>query len=701
MTSKNSYWKLSLANIKRRIPYFVICFLICFIVIPVMMYFRAEYYLDDISFYDQKYVISNLMKELTCGGFSQDIITIALAIMLAITGNAWNNSQKKNDFYKSLPIKESTRFVYIHVNSVLGYLACFGVNIILANLVIAGLGLYEGKFVVASFVSIIIHTLEFASVYMLAVIAQYLTGNILLAVCGAAVFCGAEPCIRAILNSLKSVFFQRYLENYYLGMSDIIFKSITTPFAGAVDAFCRIGNKNDDYYAVTNYLTVWPGVLKTLLQIAIYTAIAFYIYTKRTSQNGNKNIVFDKTKPYIKGLIMISVSLACIIIAIVNVTMNLVPGLVAGIVSIIVLHILLQFFIEGDFAAVKKGLISTLVSGVILLGIIGCYWRAGIRFDRYIPKAEEVESIGVSTGNEYYYSFYDDDANHSYIRSSEYFLNDIKITDASYIENVIEIVSKNIENDTYTSDDSVGGDYYCVDVAFNLKNGKQEKRQYIFEYEDYSTIAYATYDQKEYRQATNQLEFENNKKYIHEAKNLSVVYHNFSFSNYDMCAVENKAMQEELIEALSKDHNERTAETYRNDSPIGYTELYAFTGQGMNLSISMPVYECDVNTIEVLKKMDYEPHGLDKSQITKVKILRYSDPDDEGGEIELTPDDTLFETVVDNIILRDCCYNVDIGIKVNNDYDVTIFNKDGNDKNAVLTYAVDFARIDKWMANSK
>ena len=362
MTSKNSYWKLSKSNFKRRIPVLVLGFLLCFLLIPVIMYFQCASYAQGIEYYEYEYIVQSLVRALALGGYLQDAIVIALAIAFAITGNAWNNSQKKNDFYMSLPVKENTRFAYIHVNSFIGFLICFVCNIILANLVVAGFGFYEKAFTVATLYSIMIHSLEFGAVYMVVVIAQYLTGNSVFAICGTAVLSVFEPVMRMLIDTFRDLCYKTSV-NTFFDLPEYMCANFTSPVSGALEAHESVSRLYNDFYVVGNYSDIWSGVVKLLIQIVAYTAIAFFIYNKRPAQAGNKNIVFEKSKPFIKAIIMIPATLTAVILVMESLKDRSVPAFVGMIITIVILHIVLQFSIEGDFAAVKKGWISTIVAG--------------------------------------------------------------------------------------------------------------------------------------------------------------------------------------------------------------------------------------------------------------------------------------------------------------------------------------------------
>ena len=681
MISKNSYWNLSKSNFKRRIPFLVLGFLLCFLSIPVIMYFQCASYAQGIENYDYKYIVQSLVRDIALGGYLQDAIVIALAIAFAITGNAWNNSQKKNDFYKSLPVKENTRFAYIHVNSFISFLICFVCNIILANLVVAGFGFYEKVFMVATGYSIMIHSLEFCAVYMVAVIAQYLTGNSVFAICGTGVLSVFEPAMRMLMDTFREICYKTYVHTFF-DYSEYMCDNFTSPVSGALAAHESVSRLYNDFYAVENYSGIWPSVVKMLIQIVVYTAIAFYIYNKRPAQAGNKNIVFEKSKPFIKAIIMIPVTLAAVILVMENVEDRGVPAFIGMIIAIVILHIVLQFSIEGDFAAVKRGWISTILAGscvaVIAFGLI----ISGRIFDKQKLASADIESVGICSGDEYRYNFYEADESHSYIPSSQYFLYDVKIKDETFIRELTDIINKNIDAGKYYYDPNWTSKekYSGFDVCFNMKNGKQIVKSYLIPLEDYRKIIYDIFNLEEYKHAANQLENDNNKHYVDDASKLRIEYCNYGFSSYDICGIEDKAIQKEMLEALSKDFVARTADVYSNEIPVGYVEIDSVVSKGIQPNFTYQIYEGDVNTYAVLEKIGCVPHKLDKSRIVKIEV--FSDRMVEETGTIYTADDKEFADLVDKIVLSDAFFKSVLSDR--EIYDAFIYSDEGNRYNAVV-----------------
>lgn len=695
MTSKNSYWKLSRLNMKRRVPYLVVSFLICFIFITIISYFETRSYVRYMDRYDITNVMNDIMRNIAMGNYFQDFVVIALAVLMALTGNSWNNSQKKNDFYKSLPVKERTRFIYIHLNSLIIFVISFGINLILVNLIAVFNGFYESKLIVATLYSFGIHTLEFIAVYMVAVIAQYLTGNMILAVCLTGVFGVAETVIRILLESYKETFYKTYLVFIY-DYSKFLYKNWTSPVAGALQAHQSISNKYRDFYLLENYTEIWPGVIKLILQIVIYTAIAYYIYSRRPAQNGDKNFIFSATKPFIKGLITVP-AVSAFVLMVVNETESVfVPGIISLVVALVILHIVLQFVIEGDFAAVRRGLGTTAIAGVIVAGVIVAFYFNGSRFDNYKPKLEDVNGVSISTGNEFELNFYNNNASHTMLRSSDYFLNEVNLTDRAFVNEVVEIISNDIDNDRYYYDEwAESGNCECLDISFNMNNGKRVVRRYTIPAEDFGKIVFDMYDLDEYRHYSNQLEYENNRYYIEDAQKMEIVYYNYGFSSYDMYAVEDKEEQKKLLSALSMDHNLRGGDIYQNSVLIGSTEIRIPQRGQMDIYFTFPVYAEDVNTIEVFNEMGYEPHGIDLDEINEIQIVKYDGymVSENENDVRLVRGDDMFDEILENFVMLEGHYRRTTS-NLYASFDVIVYNNNKDSIRGALKNTYDSAKLD-------
>lgn len=695
MTSKNSYWKLSKMNMSRRIPYLVLCFMFCFVLLPIVTYFKCNMYIRN-ELYESGYVLRYVAEIIASGGITQEILVGVLAVVFGITGNSWNNSQKKNDFYKSLPVRENTRFLYIHVNSLICFLICFGINVILSNLVVAVFGLYNSQFLLATVYSLVVHILEFIAIYWIVVIAQYLTGNIVLAICGTAVLLFDEVLIRVLMYAFKTTCYKTFY-NQYNSMGDILCRNITCPIASSLTAYRGVDGKYLSFYGASNYAGAMQGVGRLLVQCIIYMLIAFYIYNRRPAQGGNKNLVFDKTKPFFKGIIMIPVVLVCVWTFISNDGGNIVSGIFGLVLGMVISHILLQFLIEGDFKAIKKGLMSTALAGIIVAGVCMFYALNSERYDTYVPDASKVDSVSILAGGEYRYDFYELDEYNSTISSAEYFISEVNESDEGFVKEVLDIIKADIDSKMYCYDSSWAGDDDRVSlmISYNLKNGDRKLRSYLLPIEDVMKIKLELYDQPEYIQATNQLEYPNNRKLIEEAEKLKVEYYNYGFSDYDMCAMEDKTMQNEMLEALTKDHSQRTGEIYKNELPVGYVIVESNSKNMRGFYLDMPVYAKDVNTMAVLKKAGYEAHEFDSSEITGIEVTKYSENDSASKTVRLAPGDKGWEDVVNNCVLGESYYSSPVGqMYLDSLYEVKAYDENGVFEIMILLPSADKSIID-------
>lgn len=707
MTSKNSYLKLSITNFKRRIPYLALGFIICFILLPLITYFDCLKYTNNFVSYDNMFVSRHFAETLATGNYLHDVAAIILAMLFAITGNAWNNSQKKNDFYKSLPVKERTRFIYINVNSIICFILCFAINLFLANLVVAGFKIYESVYLVASLFSLLVHTLEFIAVYYVALIAQLLTGNAILAICGTGVFCAAEPAMRMVIESLISTLFKNYTNYFHDGRLESIYKSLTTPVAGAIGAIHSVAVNRLDFANVANYAGIWPGIIKMIIQIVIFVLIAYWIYSIRPAQRGNKNFVFAKTKPFIKGLIMIPTIMVFELLVTGSSRGNLISVLGGFVVILVISHILLQFVIEGEFAAVKRGFISTGLTSLIIIMIMGSIFIGAKPYDRYMPKMSDVESVSIITGDEYKYNLYTVDDYLQTGGSYEYFIKDVNIEDKAFINVLFAEIDKTINTGVYSIEgeklydyDDSGKRYKQISVSYNLKNGKRIMRSYVVSVDSYSAIKLALWDTAEYREATNQVDFFTNKEYIRNAKSIEMKYINFKVGDSTFY-LDGEMLQREMLLAMSKDHNMRGSDIYEKEFPIGTTHISINMPEGTCISFEMPLYESDVNTMAVLNTFGYEPEIFDASEIDRIQITKYDERDGRVSRVILTQKDQVFRDLIDRMVINKQYNNSFVDETENRlPYEVYLYDINGDYMNGIILPGTDVTKLEKLLAEN-
>jgi len=692
MTSKSSFWKLSSWNFKKRLWTFALCAVIWFFILPVSVFMKAG---SMIQGYDAKSLQENLgwirymiiNSNISGGGF-YSIVAIGMGMLLALQGFSWINHQNKVDMFKSVPVKSSTRFWYINLNSLLIFLFSFGVNMILANVAAGIRGIWNWSFMEASVLSFCLHLFLFMSSYLLVNIAQSLTGNIVLGFCGGSVLLLIEPLCYALRNELMATYYDTYVGEMgyeYFG------KGFLSPICAYVGMYKSVSVRGLGFADSGNFDRIWKFVLIFLVQIVIYGIISYILYQKRPAQTGGKNMVFPKTKPVIKCMIMIMGSLYLgVFMARFDYVQALWYGLFGTVCGLLILQVLLQSIIEGDFKEAVHGKISFGISAVTAVVLFFVFALDMTGYDTYVPKADQVKDFAFVREGDYYYDYFDEDGN--YIASTEYLMNHMKITDENVKEQVLDMLKEAIESDEYyykASDEKIaarseitaaavstgesiyedGGQHQEIYVKFRLSDGKEVVRRYYLKKDAVRNCFADLYELAEYKTALYMILNESAKEeYFNNESTPRVSYGTYTTGISD-CNSSSREVVQKLFDAVKEDLEARSSQTVISGPPTGilhFTQHYSmgyYTGIGRNsISFHIPVYEDDAAVMALVKEMGwYQEPGIREDDVVKVIVYQVVDEGENRKVLEIEPGDPLFGAVVGDLILNDAVNYTDAG----------------------------------------
>lgn len=609
MTSKNSFWKLSIWNMKKRSWVAAVCFCVWFFALPIYTYLTAYAYAHDIKMYGatQEYLRDMIWAIWQTDFYSvlHIVITIALAIIMPIQAFGWLNKRQKVDMYKSVPVRECTRFIYTHLNSLLIFAVPFLFNLILANIVTAALGVFDSLYIMASVKIFIICVLMYIAVYMLVLIAQLLTGNVVLAFFGGCFLLLVEPVCRLICFMYQTYFYETMYRGYSTQISSSLMHSVTSPVATGICSFLSYRNEVFSNQSTSYvYYRLGMGVVNNDLQFAftmilqaiVYGVIAYYLYKRRAAQTGGKNILFVKTIPIIKLAIIFVISFGVGMLACstgVGMDMEVTYGFVGIVLSAVVLHIVLSAIIEGDLNEAMKKVIKSLP-----ISILGCAMACGLfsvyafdllHYDTYLPKEKELESFAFIRAN-------DTSASMDIVRSYPEVMgvDRMQITDENAKKVLLSVLKDAMERNEYNFSENIpeyvetsakealgldtdliyedGGLLETVSVAYNLKNGKRIYRSYRLKHTDARKIYMAMYDLPEYKAVYNpladgrMLDFIKDKRYKKEAIYIPYGFEYITQGNGTTHLTQDAL--EKLCAAAKDDINERHYEDIVASAPI-------------------------------------------------------------------------------------------------------------------------------------
>lgn len=721
MTSKSSFWKLSGWNFKKRSWTFALCAVIWFFILPVSVFMKAGALIQG---YDTKalqeslswikYMIIN--SSISGNGF-YSIPAIGMGILLSLQGFAWINHQNKVDMFKSVPIKASARFWYINLNSLWIFLLSFGVNMILANVAAGIRGIWDRTFLEASILSFIMHLFLFMSSYLLVNIAQSLTGNIVLGFCGGAVLLLIEPVCYALRDALMGIYYNTYISERgyeYFG------NGILSPVSAYVGVYKSVSMRGQGFADSSNFHSVWKYFIIFLIQIVIYGIIAYILYQKRPAQTGGKNMIFSKTKPVIKCMIMIVGSLYLgIFMAGFDYASALWYGLFGVICGLLILQVILQTIMEGDFKEAVRGKASFGVSAVITLAVFLIFALDVTGFDTYVPKADQIKDFAFIRAEDYYYNYVDEDGN--YISSMDYLMKNMRITDENAKEQVLAMLEDAIESDEYyyKEEERIAGyetaqlvatDEYIYEdgnrkeelyVKFRLSGGREVVRRYYLKKDAIRNCWTNLYELAEYKTALYMILKDGmEERYFDYEGDQQVFYHTYNIGTSD-CNSKSHEVIQELFDAVKEDLANRSAQTIVSGPPVGILHFnqdyplipiaFGFTP----ISFDLPVYESDKATMTLLKELEwYQEPGIKEGEANR--IIVYQMVDDGNKMLELKAEDLLYTAVAKDLILSESVEYIDEGAftKMNYWAEVIAYNNGGsNDYNYRYSCLLDASKF--------
>ncbi len=668
MTSKNSFWKFSIWNLKKRTWTFALCAVIWFFALVVPMFMETQHIVAGLVGYagtDITWQQQMLINTFMSGGGGHAFLAILLAIFLGVQGFSWNNHQQKVDMYKSVPIKAAARFWYINGNSLLIFAVTYGCGLILANAIAVFSGLWCSAFLYAALYSFFIHMLLFVAVYFVVIIAQHLTGNVILAVMGSAILIFIEAACQLMVEGFKNIFFDTYTgSDSYV----VVEEGILSPFGPFLKAYKTVSMQERGFADVTGYADAWLPILLLIVHIVIYGSVAYVLYQKRPAQTGGKTIIFNKTKPVIKGVLLVVGSLYFGgLMMVIGGYDTLGYGIFGIICGLVIFHAILQSIMNGGFKEILKGKIGLLVSAVVAFGIYFGFAFDITGYDTYLPDVNDVESYAFIRSNDWVYDVYNETG--EYVSTEDYLMEHMAITDTASKEALLNMIGTAMEENDYCTWDYGQQEMSQerVTVVYRLKNGKSEERSYILRVGDVRNFWAKYYELPQYKELIYSIYRDGVKEAMANTDyQTSLHYHVYGTKQSD-----DNAWTEEIYmpiyEALCEDVMSRSAEMVLNEAPMGCVYLEVRDRNTTVCDLRIPVYASDVQTVALLKEYGwYQESGIRAEEVMTLTVSQEFEVDNEYGYdydydyklLEISTDEDYFEELVDALVLTEASEHV-------------------------------------------
>lgn len=515
MTSRSLFFKYMKENTKQRIWSLALTLLLCFFAFPVMTAlwsstaFRPENLNSSLP---ADLALAQAQRDFTRdmlrmysmkGGALAFMLTIA-AVVLAASGFAYLHSKKKTDFYHSLPIRREMLYAVTCLNGFLymavAYLGFLTIAAVMIR--VKGVPFDWGSLYLAS----VEHLCFFALVYMTAILAMLLTGNLVVGLLGTGVLFSWGPVICMTI----SAYFSEYFTTFYGNDSFLLalIERTSSPVAWYVKA-C---------------MSSQPGrmALGAMLAAAVLFLLGMLLYRRRPSEAAGHAMAFPITEPIIRFLIVVpsSLLLGAMFHAMMYEDGWTVFGLVCGLLLVsCIIEIIYHFDFKSLFAHKRQLLVSA-----VFVGVVFAIFRFDLfGYDRYLPATEKLASGGI------YCDLLDPDATSQYHSTVEYtegwygvtfdampsstLADAMQISDDQGLELLHTIAAQGVHDAAEARDrflrgggrsyDLEEGDaaFHNVTIAWHLRNGRTVYRSYRVNVSGVKTALEAVYDLDAYKTA--------------------------------------------------------------------------------------------------------------------------------------------------------------------------------------------------------
>lgn len=727
MTSKNSFWKYSVWNFKKRAWTFALCATAWFFIMPVALFVESSSLLRNygmgIEPLQERYnwlryvVINNHIagSEVYC------VAVLAMGVFLGLQSFAWMHHQNKVDMFKSVPVKGAARFWYINLNSLLIFVLSFGGNLVLANIAASIKGIWSQIFWDASLSSFSMHLMLFLASYFIVIIGQCLTGNTVLGFLGSAVLLGVEPLCFVLREIMMEIFFRTYFD---VSLWKTLSSGIISPIPVYVRMYKTVSDGWLGFANGNNYGGIWFFQIIMGAQILLYGTAAYLLYQKRPAQTGGKSIIFPKLKPVVKFVIMTVGSLcAGALMAGFNEGAAMWYGFFGAVCGLFILQVILQTVIEGDFRECIKGKGSFAAAFVVTMFIYFGFALDMAGYDTYLPGEKQIEDFAFARGGDCAYGYVDERGN--YIEAERYLLENMRITDEAAIEKLLAVLQREIDAGDYCyRDEEFWGEKTAeavettglrfeddnrketLYIKFRLAGGREVVRLYYLKKAAIRECFEEIYELPEYKEAVYPIMAKQTGIKLFNRISLPVV----TYTAYNL---ENKSSKSEsydlvkkLYDTLQEDVAKRSVQVIMGKRPVGILEFAAFPEKYMEkneyepdvrqFNLMIPIYEEDEATVALLQEIGwYEGPEVKVEKIAMITVYQTIDDNGNRKEMHLSPGDFLFEQVAEDLVPHDAVSRTpDPGAFTKESYwvEVTLIPEEGHEIYGYQRYSCKLGR---------
>lgn len=610
MTSKNSFLANLRENNKRRVWLWILSFLCWFVYYPVAAMMLISRQINDnlrMMYTEEraKEALIKAVKEwLDFGRGGLMVLVSLMAIVCAIQGFSYLHHRKKVDFYHSIPVKKSRRFLVIYINGVLIFLVPYVLNLLLAMIAAGVNGAMNGENAAAAVRCLLYVLLLFLATYGLALIAVMLTGNMIITVCASVIFLVYEFVVRGVLKAYCINFYQ------YFSSESINEEPLLSPMGQMIKLL-------DENGSLSSWTAALPHILLEIAMAVGFAGIAWFCYKKRPAEAAGKAMAFAKTKGVVKILLVIPFALGTGLFMIDIIGETPYGMMVFGMVMAVMIgSCAIEVIYEMDVRAIFRRKYQILISGACVAVIFLVFSLDLTGYDEWVPDPEKLEEAYVMFTGDIYGTYVNGDFQE--LDSGSYCLTQPGIKD---IDAVCRISEKKTDE----------GYLWCR-VAYRMKNGKIVWRRFAVS-DTEEELLNRIVGSKEYKDMKCQLADDAVYAAIRKLK-----VTDFQFSTGFKRENLNTEDMDGFREAYLKDWEKADYFTFKRETICGTVEFYVSKQEEygiLNRWFRYEIYPSYTNTIAFLKEKGvYDQCLLNTDEIAGIMVTNYHNEAYEAGMAE-------------------------------------------------------------------
>lgn len=471
MTSRVSFPKLLMETLRRHIAAVLITVLGFFIhIIGFFMnvqniisaeYITAEYsvnellsgnYITKIAPEELEYILQELA-ELCSPNLTNGIIALIFGAYLAFAFFRYMHSKRETDFYESLPIRRQTWFKTILVSCFALFFVLCAATTGIEIAIIFSTGYGSLSLLQSMLWNLICMTSAFLISWFTTALAMVMTGHPIIAFLGYGVFASYIPLI---LANLIPVYCQRFFDTYVYSDNSQIFY-----YFSPATLIYKMTNSWYDWKLDEH----WTYLIGSLIFIIVIGIVTYLLFLRRPSEAAGRAMAFEKANSVIRFMLVIPLALYAGLFLDEMSTISSIAWLIFGVIfAAFLLHGIMECIFQFDIKAIiskKKQLLATIV---VCLGFVCIFWADFLKYDEYIPDANDVKMVKMES-----HLFGYEDARDM---ERDWLQGDL-VKDAL-------TVAKEIRDSEVPSEDEY---YYMDHITFTyvMKNGYEVKREYSYD----------------------------------------------------------------------------------------------------------------------------------------------------------------------------------------------------------------------------